>query len=233
MGSKKVYPEGLLGKKVGMTQVFTEDGTCVPVTVLELGPCFVLDVRSLSEHGYEAVRLGFEERDLSKLNKADTGNFAKSKKGAFRYTKEIRCSVEALGWGEVGKELSVADVFSEGDVVDISGKSLGRGFTGVVKRYRVAGQPATRGTHEYRRNIGSIGCRKSPGRVFKNKKMPGQWGNDRVTVQNLRVVAIKPEMNAILVKGAVPGKKGGLVEVKKAAKAYVQPLASEANEKAA
>ena len=161
------------------------------------------------------------------MNKAESGNFKKYAQGGFRYVQEMRCAVDALGWGEAGRTLTVGDVFKEGEKVDVSGKSLGRGFTGVVKRYGVAGQPNTQGTHEARRNIGSIGCRKSPGRVFKNKKMPTHYGNKRVTVQNLKVVSIQPEHNILLVKGAIPGHKGALIEVRKAAKSYVVPVKQE------
>lgn len=220
MSVEKIYPEGLIGKKLGMTQMFTEKGSCIPVTAIQLGPCFVLDVKNQERDGYSAVQLGFDARKAQRLTKPEKGHFAKAGKGGFYHVKEIRCNAEELGWSEVGKELQVGDVFADGEFVDITGTSIGRGFQGVVKKFRMAGQTATHGTHEHRRNVGSIGCCKSPGRVFKNRRMPGHMGNLRVTVQNLKVVAVKPEDNMILVKGAVPGPKEGFVMVRKAVKHY-------------
>jgi large subunit ribosomal protein L3 len=220
MTTQKQYPEGLLGKKVGMSQIFTENGKCVPVTVVQLGPCYVLDVKTPEKHGYSAVQIGFDPKKPQRVNKPMQGHFAKSAKGAFYHVRELRCDINSLGWGEVGKEITVDQVFEEGELVDVTGTSIGRGFSGVVRKFGVRGQPATRGTHEKRRNIGSIGCRKFPGRVWKNQKMPGQLGNARVTVENLRVVGVNPEQNVLLVKGGIPGSKGGLVMVKKAAKSY-------------
>lgn len=220
MSQEKLHPEGLLGKKLGMTQVFAKDGECVPVTVIELGPCYVLDVKNKDKHGYAAVQLGFEPKKQQRVNKPEIGHFAKAGKGAFYHVKEVRCDAEALGWTTLGQELKVGDVFADGELVDVSGVSIGRGFAGVVKRYKIGGQPATRGTHEYRRHIGSIGCRKFPGRVHKGKRMPGHLGNANVTAQNLEVVGIRPEQNIILVKGGVPGAKGTLVVIRKAIKSY-------------
>jgi large subunit ribosomal protein L3 len=218
MSTEKTYQEGLLGRKLGMTQVFGEDGSAVAVTVLEVGPCYVLAVKDVVKDGYSAVRVGYRPKKTHRVNKADMGNFSAAARGAFSRVKEIRCDVSKLGWSELGKELKAGDVFNYGDWVDVTGTSIGRGFAGVVKRFRVAGQPATRGTHEYRRNIGSVGCRKTPGRIWKNQKMPGHMGNLKVTVQNLKVVGVRPEENVILVKGAVPGSKGGYITVKKAIK---------------
>jgi len=232
MTTQRVYPEGLIGKKLGMAQVFADDGACIPVTVLEVGPCYVLNVKSGERDGYAAVQLGFQEKKAQRVNKPQSGHFAKSARGAFSHVREMRCDVEALGWTKLGQELKAVDVFEEGELVDVSGTSIGRGFSGVVRRFRVRGQPATRGTHKVRRNIGSIGCRKFPGRVWKNQKMPGHMGNAKVTVQNLKVVGIRPEENVILVKGAVPGSKGGLVVVKRAMKAY-KPRPKKASEKEA
>ncbi len=218
MAVNKKYKEGLLGKKLGMTQIFTEDGSCVPVTVVQVGPCYVLSLREKNTHGYTAVQLGFEPKKQQRLNKPELGHFAKAGKGAFCHVKEVRCDVESLGWNEVGKELLVADVFQGGEFVDITGVSIGRGFQGVMKRHHMHGQPSTRGTHEDRRNIGSIGCRKTPGRVIKGKRMPGHMGNESVTVQNLEVVKVQAEDNIILVKGGIPGAKGGLIEIRKSVK---------------
>jgi large subunit ribosomal protein L3 len=237
MSVEKIYPEGLLGKKLGMTQMFAENGVCVPVTVIQLGPCYITDIRDRDTHGYSAVQLGFEPKKPQRVNKPETGHFGRSGKGSFYHVKEIRCScAKSLGWTDLGKELRVEDVFTDGELVDVTGFSIGRGFAGVVKRYGVRGQPATRGTHEHRRNIGSIGNCKSPGRVFKNRKMPGHMGNARVTIQNLKVMRVKGEDNLLLVKGCVPGYKGALVTVRKAVKGYVPSsngAVNKNNEKAA
>jgi large subunit ribosomal protein L3 len=218
MTTQRVHPEGLLGIKIGMTQVFTPEGESVAATVIKAGPCYVLDVLANEKHGYEGVQLGFGPKNQARVNKADAGRFAKAGRGCFEYVKEIRCKAEELGWGTVGKEITVADLFNDGDVVDVSGTAVGKGFQGVVRRFKVKGQPATRGTHEYRRHIGSIGCRKFPGRVFKNKKMPGRMGNQAVTLQNIRVIGVNPQENLLIVKGGIPGGKGALVVIRKARK---------------
>ncbi len=220
MSNKKLYPEGLLGKKVGMTQVFTDDGKCLPVTAIEVGPCVVLQVKNQERDGYDAVQIGFGPKKQQRVNKSQLGHFSKAGSGSFYHVQEVRCDVDALGWNELGKELSVADVFNDGDKVDVSGVSKGRGFSGVVRRFNVAGQPASRGTHEKFRNIGSVGACTFPGRIWKNQKMPGQMGNKKVTTQNLKVVGVRPDDNVLLVKGAVPGSKGGLVFIRKARKKY-------------
>ena len=218
MGSEKVFPAGILGKKLGMTHVFSPEGECVPVTVIQAGPCFVLDVKSVEKHGYSAVQLGFEQKKAQRVDRAQTGHFAKAGKGAFSHVGEIRCDVEKLGWNTVGQEIRVSEVFTDGEFVDVVGISKGRGFAGVVKRFRVGAQTASRGTHGFFRHIGAIGCRKHPGRVWKNQKMPGHMGTDTTTMQNLRVVGVLPDENLILVRGGVPGAKGSLVVLKKAMK---------------
>lgn len=220
MSSKKVYPEGLLGKKLGMTQIFTADGQCVPVTAIQVGPCFVLAVRTEEQDGYSAVQLGFEPKKQQRVTKPLLGHFAKAGKGSFYHVKEVRCDAASLGWTTPGQELKVADIFQEGVMVDVSGVVIGRGFSGVFRRFKAGGQPATRGTHEVKRHIGSIGNRKTPGRVFKNKKMPGRMGGNNVTIQNLKVVGIRPEENVVLVRGGIPGCEGGLVMVSKAMKSF-------------
>lgn len=218
MSTQKIHLEGLLGKKLGMTRVFAEDGTAIPVTVIELGPNYVLEVKNKEKHGYSAVKVGFEPKKAQRVSKPDLGNFQEAGRGAFYHVKEIRCNVEELGWTNPGQEIRLDEIFQDGEFVDITGTSIGKGYAGVVKRYRVAGQPATRGTHEMRRHIGSVGCRKSPGRIFKNKKMPGHMGDEKVTVQNLKVIGVRPEQNILLVKGGIPGAKGGLVVVRRAVK---------------
>ena len=220
MSTKKLYPEGLLGKKLGMTQIFTQDGECVPVTAIQVGPCYILDVKKPEKDGYGAVQLGFEPKKAQRINKPLTGHFGKAGKGGFYHVREVRCDVDTLGWTTLGQELKAADIFNEGIMVDVSGVSIGRGFSGVVRRFNVRGQPASRGTHEHFRHIGSIGNRKFPGRVFKNRKMPGCMGNENVTVQNLEVVGVRPEENIVLVRGGVPGSRGGLVLIRKAIKSY-------------
>jgi len=218
MSSQKIYPEGLLGKKLGMTHIIDNEGKCIPVTVIKVGPCCILGTRSIEKDGYSAVQFGFESKKQQRVNRAELGHFAKAGQGAFYYVNEVRCDIDKLGWKELGQMVSVGDVFSDGEFVDVTGTSIGRGFTGVVKRYGMKGQPATRGTHEYERHAGSIGCRKTPGRVIKGHHMAGHKGNERVTVQNLRVISVKADDNLLLVCGAVPGSKGSLVTVKKAVK---------------
>jgi len=220
MTTKKRYTEGLLGKKIGMTQYFDEIGNSIPVTVLQVGPCTIVESKTKERNGYSAIKIGFIEKDIKKFNKAEIGNFRKANTTGFSFIKEIRCEAERHNWTEAGTELKVSDIFEKGLFVDVTGTSIGRGFSGVVRRYDVKGQPATRGTHEMRRHIGSIGCCKSPGRVFKNKKMPGQHGNKTRTTLNLKVVDILSDENILLVKGAVPGPKNGLLVVKRSIKKY-------------
>jgi large subunit ribosomal protein L3 len=215
MSNERKFTEGLLGRKLGMTQVFTSEGECIPVTAIELGPCFILDVKESEKHGYSAVQLGFGTKKMQRVNSPEKGHFARAGKGAFYHVGEIRCDVQGLGWTSLGQELTVGEVFKDGELVNVSGVSKGRGFAGVVKRFKVKGQPATRGTHETRRNIGAIGQRKFPGKVFKNQKMPGHMGAECKTAENLRVVAIRAEDNVMLVKGGIPGHKGSFVMVKK------------------
>ncbi len=217
---QRSFPEGLLGKKLGMTQVFTEAGEAIPVTIIQAGPCFVVDVKDEATHGYSAVQFGFEPKKAQRVNKPLLGHMARAGRGAFYHVKEVRCDVSNLGWTELGQEVKVGEVFASGELVDVSGLTIGRGFKGVVARWGMKGQPATRGTHEVRRHVGSIGCRKFPGRVFKNKRMPGHLGNENVTVQNLTIVDVKPEENLLLVKGGIPGHEGALVVIRKAVKSY-------------
>jgi len=219
MGAEKLYYEGLLAKKLGMTHIFSSEGELVPVTVLKTGPCYVLQVKDKGCDGYSAVQFGFEPKKSQRTNKAEMGHFARAGKGAFYHVREVRCDAEALGWTTLGQEIKVADVFKDGELVDVSGVSIGRGFSGVVRRYKMSGHPATRGTHEYRRHPGAVGCRKFPGHIFKNKRMPGHYGNANVTVQNLKVMGVNAKEDILLVKGAVPGARGSLVVVRKAVKA--------------
>ena len=221
MSTQKVYCEGLLGTKLGMTHVFTAEGECVPVSIIETGPCYVLEVKNKASHGYSAVQLGFEPKKNNRKSnsKAELGHFGKAGRGAFYHVREMRCDAESLGWTNLGQEIKVGDVFKDGELVDVSGVSIGRGYSGVVRRYKVGGHPATRGTHESRRHIGAVGCRKFPGHIFKNQRMPGQMGAANVTIQNLRVIGVNAEKNLLLVRGGVPGARGSLVIVRKAVKA--------------
>lgn len=206
----------IYGRKVGMTRIFTETGESVPVTVIEAQPNVVFQVKTAEKDGYRAVQVGFGSQKTQRLSKAVLGHVSQAKKGTPRELREIR-----LGEGEefqVGDEIRVGDVFEAGKRVDVTGVSVGKGFAGVMKRHGMKGQPATRGTHEYRRHGGSIGNRKFPGRVFKNKRMGGHMGAERVTQLGLEVVQVRGEENLILVRGAVPGPKNGVVIVRHAIK---------------
>lgn len=207
----------ILGKKVGMTQVFTENGTVVPVTVVEAGPLTVVQKKTAETDGYEAVRVGFGEVSEKRLNKPDKGLFTKIKVAPKKYVKEFRPeSVEAF---EVGQEIKVADMFQAGDKVDVSGISKGKGFQGTIKRFGQKGGPKTHGSM-YHRRVGSMGSNTTPARVFKGKRLPGHMGLEKVTVQNLDVVRVDAERNLLLIKGAVPGPKGALLTVKNTVKAH-------------
>jgi large subunit ribosomal protein L3 len=200
---------GLIGRKLGMTQVYTADGELVPVTVIEAGPCTVVATRRGERDGYAAAQLGFGTAKAEKLPKAVRGQFQKAGTGAFRVLREFRLAGDDAP--AVGTELSVDDVFVAGERVQISGVSKGRGTAGVMKRHHFSGFPASHGTHEYFRHGGSIGNRSYPGRVFKGKRMAGRYGAERVTTRNLEVVAVRPEEHVILVRGAVPGARNGTV----------------------
>lgn len=213
---KFIFMTGLIGKKIGMTQVFGADGSVLPVTVIQTGPCVVVQKRETGRDGYNALQLGFGSRKSQRVNKPEQGHMVKAGKGAFQLLREFRS--EDVGQYEVGQEIKVADLFKVGDRVDVSGTSKGRGFTGVIKRWGFAGFPGSHGTHEYFRHGGSIGNRSYPGRVFKGKKMAGQWGNERISVQNLEVIGVRAEDNLLLVKGAVPGARRGFVFIRRAIK---------------
>lgn len=207
---------GLIGKKIGTTQVFAPDGSVVPVTVIETGPCVVVQKKEAARDGYDAVQLGFGSKKGQRVNKPQQGHMLKAGKGAFQVLREFRS--DKVSQFELGQEIKVSDLFKTGDRIDITGTSKGRGFTGVIKRWGFGGFPASHGTHEYFRHGGSIGNRSFPGRVFKGKRMAGHWGNERVSVQNLEVVDVRPERNLLLVKGAVPGPKRAIVVVRRAVK---------------
>jgi large subunit ribosomal protein L3 len=209
---------GLIGKKVGMTQIYTDDRTLVPVTVIQAGPCTVVQAKTSATDGYAAVQLGFGQKKPQRATKAYQGHCVKAEKGVFEVLREFRVEEEGEDLN-LGQQISVDGLFKAGDRVDVTGTSKGRGFAGVLKRHSFAGFPASHGTHEYFRHGGSIGNRSYPGRVFKGKRMAGHFGNERVTTQNLEVVAVRPEENLILLRGAVPGARGGVILVHPTAKA--------------
>ncbi len=207
---------GLIGKKRGMTQLFNEKGELIPVTVIETGPCTVVQLKTPATDGYAALQLGFGEQKPQRVSKAYREHCLKAQKGVFRVLREFRASGDAAY--QVGQQIRLEDVFKVGDRIDVSGTTKGRGYTGVIKRHGFAGFPGSHGTHEYFRHGGSIGNRSFPGRVFKGRRMAGQYGNTRVTIQNLEVIAIRPDDNVLLVRGAVPGATGGLLTVAKSVK---------------
>lgn len=208
--------KGILGEKLGMTQVFSGDGRAVPVTVVRAGPCTVTLVRTPEHDGYAAVQLGFGEVPAKRLNKPETGHLAKSKAAPVRTLVEIRTD-DATAY-ELGREIK-ADLFVPGDRVDVVGVSKGRGFAGVMRRYNFAGLRDSHGTERKHRSPGSIGAGTTPGRVFKGRKLPGHLGHERVTVLNLEVVESDPERNLLLIRGSVPGPNGGLILIRNATKA--------------
>jgi len=207
---------GLIGKKIGMTQFYNAEGNVVPVTVVQTGPCVVVQKKESARDGYNALQVGFGSKKSQRVNKPMQGHMAIAGKGAFEVLKEFR--LDDVSKYEVGQELKVSELFKVGDRIDVAGISKGHGFTGVIKRWSFAGFPGSHGTHEYFRHGGSIGNRSYPGRVRKGKKMAGHWGDEQVSIQNLEVVDIRAEQNLMLIKGAVPGAKQGVVIVRLAAK---------------
>jgi large subunit ribosomal protein L3 len=206
--------KAILGKKIGMTQVFTEDGLALPVTVVEAGPCVVTQVKTGDTDGYGAVQVGYDDIREGLVNKPRRGHFEKAKVGLKRYLREFKLE-DASGYN-VGDEIK-ADIFAEGDIVDVAGISKGKGFAGTIKRWNQHRGPMKHGSH-YHRAPGSMGASASPSRVFKSKNLPGQMGNEKVTVQNLIVVKVDAESNLLLIKGAVPGIRGSLVTIREAVK---------------
>ncbi|MCB1163365.1 50S ribosomal protein L3 [bacterium] len=208
----------LLGKKLGMTQIFEEGGVLTPVTVIELGPNYVVQKKSADSDGYSAVQLGFEPMRAKNSNKPRLGHLAKAGLEALRYLRESRITAEEAEGYSVGDAITV-EKFAAGDSVDVSGRTKGRGTAGVIKRHGMHGVLSmTHGSHEVMRHAGSIGSSATPSRVFRGKKMAGRYGFARQTMQNLRVVAVRAEENLLLVKGAVPGPNGSLVLVTKSIK---------------
>jgi large subunit ribosomal protein L3 len=206
--------KGLLGKKIGMTQIFDDNGSAIPVTVIEAGPCYVTQIRSVEGNGYSAVQLGFGEKKPKRLTGGQLGHLKRNDLPPLRYLREFRIKEADV---KEGDQVTV-DVFEVGDHVDVTGTSKGRGFAGVVKRHGFAGGPKTHGQSDRQRAPGSIGATSGTARVFKGKRMPGHMGNRRVTSQNLEIVLVDAERNLIGIRGSVPGPKGGLLVIKEARK---------------
>ena len=213
----------MYGKKVGMTRIFTETGESVPVTVLEMIPNVVYQVKTKDKDGYDAIQIGVGEQKQQRLNRPMTAHMSKAQKGFAKALREVRLDREGRELDyklELGGELKMEGLFNEGDLVDVTGISIGKGFAGVMKRHHMKGaQTNSHGTHEYFRHGGSIGNRKSPGRVFKNKRMPGHMGAEKVTQQAITIVKVRTEDSALLVKGSVPGPKNGIVFIQSSVKA--------------
>lgn len=205
--------KGILGKKLGMTQVFTPEGLVVPVTVIEAGPCVVLQMKDVDNDGYEAIQIGFADKKEQNSNKPEQGHAKKAGTTPKRYVKEFR-GVD-ISQFELGQEIK-ADVFAEGEFVDVTGTSKGKGFQGVIKRHGQARGPMSHGSH-YHRGPGSMGSIQA-NRVPKGKKLPGQMGGETVTLQNLQVIKVDTELNVLLIKGSIPGPKNSYVTVKSALK---------------
>ncbi|MDH4320066.1 MAG: 50S ribosomal protein L3 [Desulfobulbaceae bacterium] len=201
---------GLLGKKIGMTRVYTVEGKAVGVTIIEAGPCVVLQKKTEAKDGYAAIQVGFGSKKESRMTKPEAGHAKAAGKGGFYHIKEFR--VANIDQYEVGQEIQITDIFKVGDLVDISGQSKGRGFQGVIKRHGFKGGRATHGSM-FHRAPGSIGCSAWPSRVIKGRKMPGQMGNQLVTKKSALVMDIRPEQNVLLVKGPVPGSGATVLQI--------------------
>ncbi len=207
--------KGIIGKKIGMTQIFDEKGNVIPVTVVSAGPCVVVQKKTIEKDGYEAVQLGFSEIEDRKLSKPLKGHFSKAEVAYKRYLKEFRlddCSALNVG------DIVTADTFEVGEKVDVTGTTKGRGFSGVIKRWGSHRLRMSHGTGPVHRQVGSMGANSDPSRVMKNKKMAGQYGNERVTTLNLDIVKIDAEKNLLAIKGAVPGSRGGIVYIRNTVK---------------
>jgi large subunit ribosomal protein L3 len=207
--------KGIIGRKIGMTQIFDENGIVIPVTVVEAGPCVVMQVKTAENDGYNSVKVGFAEIREKLLNKPEKGEFAKANLKLKRFVKELR--LEDISGLEVGSEIK-ADVFTAGEKVDVTGTSKGKGYQGVIKRWHSHRGPETHGS-KYHRAVGSMGASSYPSRTFKNKHMPGHMGNKKSTMLNLEIARVDADKNLILIKGAVPGPKKGLVIIRDSVKA--------------
>ena len=207
--------KAILGKKLGMTQIFDNNGLVVPVTAIAAGQCFVSQVKTMQNDGYQAVQLAFDNVREQLINKPMLGQFKKAELSSMRYLREFKLD-DAENY-KLGDKIT-CDVFAEGDIVDVTGTSKGHGFSGTIAKWNFHRHRMTHGNGPVHRHVGSIGANTFPAKVFKGKKMAGRWGNEKVTVQNLKVVKVDAERNLILVKGAIPGSKGSLVSVKSAVK---------------
>lgn len=209
---------GLIGRKVGMTRIFTEEGASIPVTVLEVVPNRVTQIKTVESDGYTGLQVAYGERRASRINKALTGHYAKAGVAAGAGIKEFNVSADVLGNYQVGGNVTV-EIFSAGQMVDVTGTSIGKGFAGAIKRHNFSSNRASHGNSRSHNVPGSIGMAQDPGRVFPGKRMPGHLGDAKVTTQNLEVVRVDVERNLLLIKGAIPGSKGGDVVVRPAVKA--------------
>lgn len=209
--------KGILGKKVGMTQVFSQQGEVIPVTVIQAGPCFIAQIKTVKRDGYSAIQMGFDEVPPKRLSRPESQHLHKSGLPALRHLREFRLPEDDIALYKEGQRVTV-DIFQVGELVDVTGVSKGRGFAGVVKRHGFRGGPKTHGQSDRQRAPGSIGMCKTPGRVFKGTRMGGHMGDERVTVLGLEVVMVDPERNLLAVRGAVPGAKNGLLMIRQARK---------------
>ena len=209
---------GIIAKKLGMTQIFKEDGTLIPVTAVQAGPCFVLQKKTDEKDGYSSVQLGFDEKRQKSTTKPLAGHFKKANTTPKKALVEFRVKKEELDSYQVGQSITFEELFKQGDFIDVVGTSKGRGFTGVMKRHGFHGSDASHGTHEYHRHGGSVGQHTYPGRTFKGLRMPGHHGNSRVTLQNLKIAQVNKDHNLIFIMGAIPGANGGYVLLNKAVK---------------
>ncbi|MBP3345389.1 MAG: 50S ribosomal protein L3 [Clostridia bacterium] len=207
--------KAIVGKKLGMTQVFTPEGVVIPVTVVEAGPCPVVQVKNNETDGYSALVVAFDKQKAQRVNKPMTGAFKKAGIDTYRFVKELK--LDNASEYTLGQEIK-ADIFAEGDKVDVIGTTRGRGFTGVIQRWNQHRLKMTHGVGPVHREVGSMGANSTPSRVFKNKHMPGHYGVERVTIQNLEVVKVDTDRNVILVKGCIPGPKGSIVTIREAKK---------------
>lgn len=207
--------KAILGKKLGMTQIFTPEGLVVPVTVVEAGPCYVVQKKTTEKEGYNSIVVAYGKTKENRLNKPVLGMLKKANVEPSKILKEFR--FENANEYEIGAEIK-ADIFAEKDMVDVSGRTRGRGFTGVIQRWNAHRLKMTHGVGPVHREVGSMGANSTPSRVFKNRKMPGRYGYENVTIQNLEIVKVDADRNIILVKGCVPGPKGSIVMIKEAVK---------------
>jgi len=202
--------KGILGKKIGMTRLFRESGESVPITALEIGPCYIIQIKREEKEGYNAIQVGYQAKREQKVSKPLLGHFQAAGKGGFRYLREIR--VDEVDSFKLGQEIT-SEIFTVGESITVRGLSKGRGFAGVVKRWGFSGGDTTHGCRSHR-VAGSMGASANPSRVMRGKKLPGRMGNQRIAVKNLKIVDVLKEQGLILVKGSVPGSRGGLVEVR-------------------